>query len=447
MTAGLTYAFARILLDAYHGCPAAHPQLTALFVDGISVALAGAQEPSPTALRSVCPDGDAGGVHPIGGAGPMPLLLAVRAGGAAMHVLDYEPMWSPANHSVSTILPALLGLAELRSDLAVTGRDLLAAFAVGIEAQLRLRRASQEFDPKDLRFHPPGLVGPLGSAAACACLLGLDADRMRHAMGIAASRSGALLANVGSMTKSLHCGAAAADGLDAALLAEAGFQADPDALGNPRGFLAAFFGEAADPHELTREAPLALLDPGPAYKFYPSQYGTHFVIEAALAARRQMTAGAQVRAVRIVAPPMPYVDRPAPASGLDGKFSFQYVAAAAILDARVALDTFADARRRAPDMEPTLPKVVLAPDPAREGRFDRMVVDVEIDTDRGMAEGRCDGPPGIWGRAAPAARLADKARDCLAHGGVAPDLHARLDRIAEMGADELAALTATLRPD
>jgi aconitate decarboxylase len=222
-------------------------------------------------------------------------------------------------------------------------------------------------------------------------------------------------ANIGSMTKALHCGQAAASGLEAARMAAAGFTADADALGDPRGYARAFFGDGFVADELTRlHAALQIVAPGPAYKLYPSQYGTHFVITAALAARASIPAGSRIARVTIVAPPMPYVDRPAPATGLAGKFSFQYTAAAALLDGSVTVASFADARRFAPDMVALLPLITVVADPSRQGRFDAMAVDVAVEHDGGTAVGTCDGPPGIWGRPVTAERLAAKARDCLA---------------------------------
>ena len=345
-------------------------------------------------------------------------------------MLDYEPMWNPANHSLSTTLPAVLALAELlmgqrRAAAAPGGRDLLAALAIGIETQARLRRASNQFEPGELVFHPPSTVGPLGSAIACGLLLGLDADRLTYAIGIAASRAGGLQANIGSMTKALHCGGAAAAGVEAALLAERGFTADADALAGPRGYGSAFFGDGFAPEQLTepRER-LHIVEPGPAFKLYPSQYGTHFVITAALAARKRLPSGMRIRGVTIVCPPMSYVNRPAPPSGLAGKFSFQYAAAIALLDGGVTVESFKDERRFAPEVEDLLPRIAITPDPERQGRFDRMRLDVVVDLEDGTrVEGCCDGPPGIWGRPADPALLAGKARDCLAgaygpkHGG------------------------------
>jgi aconitate decarboxylase len=413
----VTLAFAESLLARAAGglSQAAAQAARDLVCDGIAVAALGAGEAPPRLLaaEAVASGGIAAATLIAQGAPRLPAAAAARVNGAAMHVLDFEPMWNPANHSLSTTLPALLALAEWRGG--VDGASLLLALATGIEAQARLRTASGMFEPGQFTFHPPGMVGAIGSAAGCGVLLGLDARRLAMAMGIAASRAGALIANVGSMTKCLHCGDADAGGLEAALLAARGFTADADAIGNPRGWGRAFGGDRFDAAALT--APAAdwhIAAVGPAFKLYPSQYGTHFVIAAALDARAKWDGRGAIRGAVITAPAMAYVDRPIPATGLAGKFSFQYTAAAALLDGRVGVDSFADARRFAPDMEALLPRIAVRPDAAREGRFDRMRVDIEIEFENGTrVAGACDGPPGIWGRPVPPAALRAKWRDCL----------------------------------
>ena len=465
--------------------PTARREAARLVADGLAVAALGAGEEGPARLAALAPpprEGEARASLIGRGRGGTP-ADAARINAAAMHVLDFEPMWQPATHALSPVLPALLALAEAglaegaegagptgrgpalagpgpaqrggdpgagpAARSAPMGRRLLDALVAGIEAQGRLRRASGQFEPRDLAFHPPGVVGPIGSAIACGLLIGLDDPALVHAVGIAASRAGGILANVGSMTKALHCGDAAAAGLEAARLAAAGFTADPDALAGPRGFCAAFFEPGHDPAALTAPAPAWILAPGPAWKLYPSQYGTHFVIEAALEARARLPAGAWPERVAVHGPSMPYVDRPAPASGLAGKFSFQYVAAAALLDGRVDLDSFSDRRRFAPDMVAMLPRIVIRPDPGREGRFDRMRVEVEVTAaDGARAIGRCDGPPGIWGRPVPPARLRAKAQDCLTRAADAATAEAVLalcDRFEELDAAGIGRLMARLR--
>jgi 2-methylcitrate dehydratase PrpD len=449
MTASLTSAFVARLTDLHASSLAqsgAVDRMDDLAMDGIAVALAGASQPGPSMLaRQASAPTDDGGATVMARAGRLPPVQAARVNGAAMHVLDYEPMWNPANHAVSTVLPALLALAETEDGTAIDGSALLSAFAIGIEAQARLRRASLQFEPGDLVFHPPGVVGPIGSAMACGLALGLDAEALGHAVGIAASRAGGVLKNVGSMTKALHCGGAAADGLEAAQLAALGFTADPDALGGPRGFLSAFFGADVDEAALTDDAPLAVLDPGPAFKFYPSQYGTHFVISAALALRASLPKGAGIDAVTIICPPMPYVDRPQPVSGLAGKFSFQYVAAVALLDGSITLASFSDERRFAADLQHLLPRIAIRPDPGREGRFDRMHVDLEARLGDGSTyRAICDGPDGIWGQPVPSDRLAVKARDCLAEAGMTANLASDLAHLSRYDATSLRGLIKRL---
>jgi aconitate decarboxylase len=423
-TGSLTARFAGHLLALWEkGLDTAALQATReLALDGLAVAALGTKEPGPRILAGSAIDAGGSPVATlIGHAEKVSGPEAARANGAAMHVLDYEPMWNPANHAMSTTLPAVLALAEMLgaghpgvSGAAPDGRAVLTAFALGIETQARLRLSSQQFEPATLQFHPPGAVGPIGSAVACGLLLGLDVTRLAHAIGIAASRAGGLQINAGSMTKALHCGGAACSGIESALWAARGFTADADALAGPRGYGQAFFGPGFAPEWLTKPIePLHVVEPGPAYKFYPSQYGTHFVITAALDGRAKLAPGAAIERVRIVTPAMPYVDRPVPATGLAGKFSFQYVAAAALLDGTVNVGSFTDQRRFARDLCDLLARVEFVTDPAREGRFDRMRVDVEVESSAGPVTGSCDGPPGIWGRRAGPERIAAKARDCL----------------------------------
>lgn len=411
-----------------------------LLLDGLSIAFLGIREAGPAMLAKLAWEEESKPIATLIGderrvSGP----AAARINGAAMHVLDYEPMWNPANHALSTTLPAILALAEMvsRRHPSVmnvpppTGLEVLTALAIGIEAQARLRLASGQFEPGELIFHPPGAVGPLGSAVACGLLLRLDSKQLCHAIGISASRAGTILANVGSMTKAAHCGQAAAAGLESALLAYLGFTADVDALAGPRGYGRAFYGEkfAADvltaPHEM-----LHIVEPGPAYKFFPSQYGTHFVIDAALKLRPQLSSVVDILRVRIVSPSMPYVNRPAPVTGLDGKFSMQYTGAIALLDGAVNVSSFTNERRFADDVCALLQKTHVEVDGAREGRFDRMQLDLIVELQDGRALcARSAGPMGSWGQPFPVAKLHEKIRDCLSVGLS----HAKVDDVIRLG--------------
>src|SRR6185295_5530324 len=155
---------------------------------------------------------------------------------------------------------------------------------------------------------------------------------------IAGSRVGALLANIGSMTKSTHCGQAGASGLDAALLARRGFTANMDIFEAHKGLVETYYQKGFDAQRfLAYGRPWRAVDPGHAIKLFPSQYATHFAITAGLDIHEQVGDPRRVRRVTINGPVMKYIDRPAPVSGLEGKFSLQYAAVAAILDGSVKI--------------------------------------------------------------------------------------------------------------
>lgn len=450
-SADLTLRFVERLLGWPADDPALRERCRLLVLDGLAVAAAGAVEAGPTlAAALLAPDGPC---RLIGRRATAQPWEAARINGMAMHVLDYEPMWNPPNHAISPLLPALLALAEVREQQGrgPQGRALLRALAIGIEAQGRLRLASAQIEPAQLSLHPPGVAGPIAAAIGCAALLGLDTRGAVMAAGIAASRTGGLLANVGSHTKALHCGDAAANGLHAALLAERGFGADGDALGSPRGWGRAFFGDGFDPAPLL--APIGrgrALDPGCAWKLFPSQFATHFGITAALDARAALGsfAAADIERVRLTVPSMPYIDRPRPATGLEGKFSWQYTAALALLDGEVTLGTFTDARRHSHDVEALLDRFELRAAPEISGRFDCMHVELEVTCRDGRRQASgCDAPLGSWRRPIPPARVERKAADLLAAALDPASARALVGALAGDDPEmEIAGLMALLRP-
>ena len=356
-----------------------------LLADGLAIAIAGTTEPAIGILTAHAREqGSAPVCTALGQGFRLGPVAAARLNGAAMHVLDYEPMWSPATHALSTTLPAILALAE-RDE--VSGKDALTALVKGIEIQGWLREASGVYEARNHAFHPPGVVGPLGAAVAAGHLLRLDPEKMAHAIGIAASRAGSLLANAGTMTKST------------------------------RGFGVAFSHDGFRGEKLERIGPpYRIVVPGYALKMFPSQYGTHFGITAALELRRQIGDPARIHAITLTAPDMPYVNRPMPETGLAGKFSLQYTVAAALADGAVAIRTFTDARARAPDIRALLAKITLVTDPEIPARFETMHVRLDIALEDGTHVGtRCDGPRGHWSAApVPPADHRAKLEDCLA---------------------------------
>jgi 2-methylcitrate dehydratase PrpD len=412
---GVTGEFCRILTGIATGPLPAEVVDAArgLLLDGVAVAMAGSRETAPRIIaehiRSFSGTEQATALN-FGF--KTTAVSAATLNGASMHVLDYEPMWSPPTHAVSTTLPAVLALGE---SLGAAGEDILAALVKGIEAHGRLRVASRQYEPRGLVFHPPGVAGPIGSAVAASHLLSLEPDRLSNAIGIAASRAGSLIANIGTMTKCMHCGNAAAAGLDSALLAARGLKASTDVIEAPNGLADGFFSKDWDRGALVIDGvPLRILDPGYAIKLFPSQYATNFVIAAALDARKRILAHQRIAAVEIVGPVMPYVNRPRPSSGLDGKFSFQYAAASALLDGTVGIDTFTDDRCARSDMDSMLSKVTFVQSREIPATLDHMWVEVKVAlADGGLITNKCIRPRGAWGSPISQQEHLVKVRDCM----------------------------------
>jgi aconitate decarboxylase len=384
--------------------------------DGIAVAVAGSHEAPVTV--------NAEHVRSLGGAPQSTVwrhgfktstVQASYVNGVAIHVLDFEPMWLPPTHSVSPVLPVAMALAEARGR---DGRDIIAAIARGMELQGRIQYAADQFEPHKLTFHPPGVAGVMGAAATGAAMLDLDEKALAWALGIAGSRAGALLANIGSMTKATHCGHAAASGLDAALLAGGGCTASMEIFEAPRGFAATFFPQRFDAERLLAFGqPFRVVDPGLAIKNFPSQFATHWGISAALGIRESVGDTRAIERVVLTTPVMAYIDRPKPSHGHEGKFSFQYTAAVALLDGAVGIDSFTDERRFRADMAALLDKIELRQDPSIAGEWLNMRVTIEVIAAERSHTYICNAPAGAWGQPPLTnAQHEVKLRDCLGRG-------------------------------
>jgi aconitate decarboxylase len=393
-----------------------------LLLDGIAVAVAGARiEESPRILAGYLRQQQSKPESAALGFGfrlaPVPAALL---NATSMHVLDFEPMWTPATHALSPALAPALALAE---SMGSNGHEVLAAVIKGVEIQGWIRRACGHVESRDFQFHPPGMVGPIGAAVAAAHLLNLDAGRLANAIGIASSRCGSLTSNTGTMTKSTHCGYSASLGLESSLLAASGFTGDEDAFDSPRGYAATFLPPAFDRDMLLSfGSPFRLVDPGYTLKIFPCKFTTHYGITAGLAARPKIASPDSIRAVRMLAPVVPTGDRPHPRTGLEGKFSVQYTLATALLDGVVTLSSFTDERLQRQDMQTLLGKiaVTMTPNITTEYNAGRYVsLEIEL-ADGSVVRERCERPRGSWG-AEPISEAEHlvKVRDCLA-GSLAP---------------------------
>ena len=408
----------------------------AVVLDGLATMLAGHTEQLAAILVEHARDvGGTPECSLIGARVRTSAPTAAFVNGTLCHALDFDNTWYPMTHPTSPTLPGLLALGQ---KLRKSGRELLEALVVAFEVQGRIRLAGTRAWPVFARdaFHPPGLYGPLGAAAGCARLLGLDPVGVRRALGIAASRCAGIKANVGTMTKSMHCGNAARSGVEAALLARAGYTANEDVLEADGGLGDAFFGPGAFELPLVLEGfgdPYRMEKPGVGFKKYPANYYTHRPIDAALELRARGVTAANLERLDVASPPLTYVVRPAPRSGLDGKFSVQYTMAVALLDDRVVIDSFSDDRRFSPDIEALLPRIHVTIDPAIPVDFAQTYVIARARLrEGGLVEARVDQARGMWERPLTEQERLEKFHDCA-------------DRIlGRAGADVLAALVGRL---
>ena len=241
------------------------------FADWLACAVRGAREPAAVAARAA---GDG-------------LLERVTAAATAGHVLDFDDTYEPGlAHLSSATAPAALVLGAQRG---ATAGDVLDAYAAGFEAMGALSRACHPA-LYDGGWHPTAVCGGAGAAVAAARLLALDEPGERNAIALALLRAGGLRAAFGSAGKALQVGLAAAAGVHAALLAEAGASVDADEVAGGAAGFAGAFGVATS--AATLDAMLAAADaaasapraaPANWIKAYPCCLQTHAAIDAALA--------------------------------------------------------------------------------------------------------------------------------------------------------------------
>lgn len=215
--------------------------------DTVGVTVFGADLPwSRIVLDYARRNGGDGPCHVLGASGfTTTAPLAALANGASAHAFEMDSLRKPSTGvHPGGIVPSALAVGE---EIDTSGRDLILAFVAGMEVMTRIGLATRH-SSEEKGFHAPGLTGVFGGAVAAGKLLGLDADGMQNALGVAGSLCSGLRefakSRSGGMVKRLHVGRAAEGGVLAASLARAGFEGPGTVLEGGYGFLAAF---AADP--------------------------------------------------------------------------------------------------------------------------------------------------------------------------------------------------------
>jgi 2-methylcitrate dehydratase PrpD len=330
-------------------------------LDTLGVALAAVSTPVASIAFDYCKrtgggsDGSVWGTHM-----KLSVPMAAFANGLLAHTLDFDD-WDAyihVGHPTSMLTAAALSLGEVAG---ASGKDLLKAYVLAIEIITKL--AANAPNVQDRGFHSTPVFGSIGAAVACASLLKLESEKIKAALGIAASGAGGIHRQQGSMVKPFHAGNAARNGAEAALLTEKGFTADTAIIEAPRGFCDTFFGPGTCDYEKMITAlgkPYFLESPGLGLKLHPCSAPQFLAADAALYLKRQHSIRfPDVVKIEVRIPPLRYQRHyhPEVKTGLRGKFAINYVVALAFLDGKLDIETFTDAKVNQPQVQKALTKV------------------------------------------------------------------------------------------
>ncbi|HEY1297429.1 MAG TPA: MmgE/PrpD family protein [Chloroflexota bacterium] len=422
--------------DHFANAPdALYKRATDAFIDTIGVAIAARREECFTILAETLGVGG-----PSGPATVLPTRARASAAQAALvngtagHALDYDDVADEIHGHPSIVLVAsLLALAEARH---IPGRDLLEAYATGFEASCAIARGLH-VEPHYLRgWHATGTIGILGAVVAAGRLLRLEPRVVQCALGIAASMASGSRQNFGTMTKPLHAGLAARDAVLAIELAANGFTADPHQLEGRIGYFQMYgVDPAPGAVEDALEQPDVLVERGLSVKKYPCCYGTHRMADAALTLRSRGLQAEDVAKIDVSVSPggLEAIIHHQPRTGLQGKFSGEYVVAACLLDGRVALSTFSDDAVLRPSAQDLLSRVTIQeadvpPFGSADWHHAYATLEVTLRDGNTLRE-RCDIGRGDARLPLTDAELEAKFRDCLAFSAAAWDADTLLARL------------------
>jgi 2-methylcitrate dehydratase PrpD len=357
----------------------------------LGTAVSAAASPAATALlRAAAGQGSAGvGQVPVPGlARTVDPYWAALVIGTAAHLDDFDD-----THLATVIHPgasALATVVSLAPETAPSGATFLAAFAVGCEAQLRIGKAISPAH-YDHGWHITGTCGVFGAAVAASALLGLDADAAGRALALAATMTAGHREAFGSMTKPLHAGKAAANGVLAARLAAAGLAGPADPLGS--GGVLEVLSAQVDRSALstpptppaTAAAPSAPSSTTPApsttpalsttpaapwelelntFKTYPCGVVAHPAIDAAIIASARIDT-VEVTGITLRCNPLvpELMGLPQPEDGLQSRFSARHGVAVGLCHGRAGLAEFSDQAATVPEVARLRGLITLEPDP------------------------------------------------------------------------------------
>lgn len=409
-----------------------------ILLDWLGSALAGrATDPGAKVLAYADAE-PAGGASLVGSHEGRSAETAAFVNGALSHIVEMDDVdRGSVLHPGAVVIPAALAVAELRSK---SGRELLSSIVAGYEFAIRVGEAVGK--KHYFYFHNTATCGVFGAAAAASWLLGLDEERIVWALGNAGTQASGLweFNADGAMSKHLHAGRAASNGVLAALLAERGFTGPSRILEGERGLFRAVAPDA-DPDRvlagLSGSGKLKI--DGVSLKPHASCRHTHAAIDCALELRSRVGAKPiETIEIETYGATLALCDRPRPSTPYEAKFSLQFCVASALLRGDASLgafdeDSIRDARTRA------LASTVLArAEPSIEARYPRewpAKVKVRLATGETF-EAETAHPRGDPELPLSAAEVETKFRELAAYGGHTSAAPALLEWIRSLRAED-----------
>lgn len=294
--------------------------------------------------------------------------VAALHNGVISHVVEMDDVHRAATiHPAVVVVPAALAVAE---QVGASGRDFLTAVTLGYEVAIRVGESVGK--THYFHWHNTSTCGVFGATAAAGWLLGLDQKRMTWALGNAGSQAGGLWEFIadGAMSKVLHAGRAAANGVLAAELGSLGFTGARKILEGKQGFFAATSPDG-NPAAVTAGLGEAWKLPGSSIKPYPSCRHTHAAVDAALALRSEHDVSVQdIDRIEIDAykSTLDLTDNPTPAHPYAAKFSVHYCVARALADGALRPSDFTDELIAEPALRDLMLRTTARLDPELDAR-------------------------------------------------------------------------------
>ena len=371
--------------------PAAVAQAKRCLIDGFGVTLAGSTVHGSAIVRDLVKRNNHGSEATIVGAGSFMTGVAQAAlvNGASGHAMDFDDtqLSTTPDRTFGLLthptIPAMASALAVAEKAGASGAGFLEAFLIGFEVECKIAEA---IDPSHyLRgFHSSGTIGTFAAAAAAGKLMKLNDAQLKHMLTIAASMSSGIRVNFGSMTKPLHVGRAAQNGIMAAELAAGGFTGGDDGLDGQWGFFQVFGGGA----DLDRIIPVlgkpyAILDPGVSIKPYPCGSLSHPSMDAMLKLvtdhdiRPEQIQAVRLRAGSNILDPLRYKTAK---TELEAKFCIPFLLGSIALRRRAGVREFTDEFVSSEAVQRMMTKVTPVFDKDIEAQgFDKMRSTVEID--------------------------------------------------------------------